>query len=93
MYTEGQTKDARRILKKGLGILVNAHTLRKELSDSEIKLMDELSALSVSFTMHIEDRDMDTLSGLQYLYDKHFKGDKDFYPTDKVVIKLLNLEK
>lgn len=86
---EQQIKKANEIMKKGLGVLVNRHIANKEFTELDQKLLDELSDLSVTFDF--DEQDVDLLCGLQYLYDKDFKGDNDFYPTSNITKNLLNI--
>lgn len=89
MNKNEQIIKAKKIMKRGLEVLVNKHLARKEFTELDQRLLDELSDLSVTFK--IDDQDVDILCALQYLYDKDFKGDEDFLPITIEGKKLLDI--
>lgn len=65
------------------------------LVDNEISYTDEIGTLlniaSFDYREEFNDEQLEMINGLAYKYDKYFKGDMDFYPSNKEIQKILNI--
>lgn len=65
------------------------------LVDNEISYADEIGTLlniaSFDYREEFNEEQLEIINGLAYKYDKYFKGDMDFYPSNKEIQKILNI--